>query len=199
MIIQRRKTVPVRIGDVVVGGDAPIVVQSMTNTDTADAIRTTAQCAELAQAGSEIVRITVNTEEAARAVLDIVNRLEAMNTPVPLVGDFHFNGHKLLSKYPECAEALAKYRINPGNVGRGKRRDEQFAQMIELACQYNKPVRIGVSLWFGPKCVLNRPIHTWAMFLRMVQRQPDCATALTRPHCASSLLSRWKPKGMENF
>jgi (E)-4-hydroxy-3-methylbut-2-enyl-diphosphate synthase len=129
----------------VVGGDAPVVVQSMTNTDTADAVRTAVQCAELAQAGSELVRITVNTEEAARAVPDIVNRLESMNTPVPLVGDFHFNGHKLLSKYPDCAQALAKYRINPGNVGRGKRRDEQFAQMIELACKYDKPVRIGVN------------------------------------------------------
>jgi (E)-4-hydroxy-3-methylbut-2-enyl-diphosphate synthase len=117
----------------------------MTNTDTADAVRTAIQCSELAQAGSELVRITVNTEEAARAVPDIVNRLEGMNTPVPLVGDFHFNGHKLLSKYPDCAQALAKYRINPGNVGRGKRRDEQFAQMIELACQYDKPVRIGVN------------------------------------------------------
>jgi len=143
--IQRRKTASVRIGDVVVGGNAPVVVQSMTNTDTADAVRTAVQCAELAQAGSELVRITVNTEEAARAVPDIVNRLESMNTPVPLVGDFHFNGHKLLSKYPDCAQALAKYRINPGNVGRGKRRDEQFAQMIELACKYDKPVRIGVN------------------------------------------------------
>jgi len=143
--IQRRKTASVRIGDVVVGGNAPVVVQSMTNTDTADAVRTAVQCAELAQAGSELVRITVNTEEAARAVPDIVNRLESMNTPVPLVGDFHFNGHKLLSKYPDCAQALAKYRINPGNVGRGKRRDEQFAQMIELACMYDKPVRIGVN------------------------------------------------------
>jgi len=143
--IQRRKTASVRIGDVVVGGNAPVVVQSMTNTDTADAVRTAVQCAELAQAGSELVRITVNTEEAARAVPDIVNRLESMSTPVPLVGDFHFNGHKLLSKYPDCAQALAKYRINPGNVGRGKRRDEQFAQMIELACKYDKPVRIGVN------------------------------------------------------
>ena len=145
MSIQRRKTASVKIGDVMVGGDAPVVVQSMTNTDTADAVRTAVQCAELAQAGSELVRITVNTEEAARAVPDIVNRLESMNTPVPLVGDFHFNGHKLLSKYPDCAQDLAKYRINTGNVGRGKRRDEQFAQMIELACKYDKPVRIGVN------------------------------------------------------
>ncbi len=144
-MIKRRKTVPVRIGDVTVGGDAPVAVQSMTNTDTADALRTAIQTAELAQAGSELVRITVNTEEAARAVPEIRERLDQMNVSVPLVGDFHFNGHKLLTKYPECAEALAKYRINPGNVGRGKKRDEQFAQMIEFACRYDKPVRIGVN------------------------------------------------------
>lgn len=143
--IKRRKTVPVRIGDVTVGGDAPVAVQSMTNTDTADAVRTAIQTAELAQAGSELVRITVNTEEAARAVPEIRERLDQMNVSVPLVGDFHFNGHKLLTKYPECAEALAKYRINPGNVGRGKKRDEQFAQMIDFACRYDKPVRIGVN------------------------------------------------------
>jgi (E)-4-hydroxy-3-methylbut-2-enyl-diphosphate synthase len=117
----------------------------MTNTDTANAVKTAVQTAELARAGSELVRITVNTEEAARAVPEIRERLDQMNLSVPLVGDFHFNGHKLLTKYPECAEALAKYRINPGNVGRGKRRDEQFAQMIELACRYDKPVRIGVN------------------------------------------------------
>ncbi len=144
-MINRRKSVPVQVGNVVVGGDAPVVVQSMTNTDTADPIRTAIQVAELAQAGSEIVRITVNTEEAAKAVPDIINRLDQMNISVPLVGDFHFNGHKLLTKFPECAQGLAKYRINPGNVGRGKRRDEQFAQMIELACRYEKPVRIGVN------------------------------------------------------
>jgi (E)-4-hydroxy-3-methylbut-2-enyl-diphosphate synthase len=144
-LINRRKTVPVRIGDITVGGDAPVVVQSMTNTDTADAVRTAIQTAELAQAGSELVRITVNTEEAARAVPEIRERLDQMNLSVPLVGDFHFNGHKLLTKYPECAEALGKYRINPGNVGRGKKRDEQFAQMIEFACRYDKPVRIGVN------------------------------------------------------
>lgn len=144
-LIKRRKTVPVQIGDITVGGDAPVVVQSMTNTDTADAVRTAIQTAELAQAGSELVRITVNTEEAARAVPEIRERLDQMNLSVPLVGDFHFNGHKLLTKYPECAEALGKYRINPGNVGRGKKRDEQFAQMIEFACRYDKPVRIGVN------------------------------------------------------
>lgn len=144
-LIKRRQSVPVRIGDITVGGDAPIVVQSMTNTDTANAVKTAVQTAELARAGSELVRITVNTEEAARAVPEIRDRLDQMNLSVPLVGDFHFNGHKLLTKFPECAQALAKYRINPGNVGRGKKRDEQFAQMIELACRYDKPVRIGVN------------------------------------------------------
>jgi len=141
----RHPTQAVKIGNVVVGGDAPIVVQSMTNTDTADIIRTTIQVEALSRAGSELVRITVNNEEAADAVVQIRERLDAMNCYVPLVGDFHFNGHKLLSKYPECAKSLAKYRINPGNVGRGKKRDEQFAQMIEFACRYDKPVRIGVN------------------------------------------------------
>lgn len=143
--LQRHRTVPVKIGSVIVGGTAPIVVQSMTNTDTADAVRTAIQCAELAQAGSELVRITVNSLEAAQAVPEIRERLDKLGCHVPLIGDFHFNGHKLLSAVPECAQALAKYRINPGNVGRGKKRDEQFAQMIEFACRYNKPVRIGVN------------------------------------------------------
>ncbi|MCC5856861.1 MAG: flavodoxin-dependent (E)-4-hydroxy-3-methylbut-2-enyl-diphosphate synthase [Ectothiorhodospiraceae bacterium] len=142
---QRRPTVPVRIGHVTVGGDAPIVVQSMTNTDTADEVATAVQVADLARAGSEVVRITVNNEAAAEAVPRIRDRLLAMGLDVPLVGDFHFNGHKLLRQYPSCAEALAKYRINPGNVGRGSRRDSQFAEMIEIACRYRKPVRIGVN------------------------------------------------------
>ena len=141
----RHKTQPVKVGNVVIGGDAPIVVQSMTNTDTADPIRTAAQVADLYRTGSEIVRITVNNEAAAQAVPEIHERLLKMDCDVPLVGDFHFNGHKLLGKYPACAEILAKYRINPGNVGRGKKRDEQFSQMIELACRYHKPVRIGVN------------------------------------------------------
>ena len=143
--IERRKTVPVQVGQVVVGGSAPVVVQSMTNTDTADVMATVVQVAQLARAGSELVRVTVNTEEAAAAVPEIRQRLEAMGIEVPLVGDFHFNGHKLLQKYPACAEALAKYRINPGNVGKGSRRDSQFAAMIEFACRYDKPVRIGVN------------------------------------------------------
>ncbi len=141
----RRRSVAVPVGPVTVGDDHPIVVQSMTNTDTADEIRTVVQVAELARAGSEIVRLTVNNDEAAAAVPRIRERLDAMGLDVPLVGDFHFNGHKLLAKHPACAEALAKYRINPGNVGKGKRRDPQFAEMIEFACRYDKPVRIGVN------------------------------------------------------
>ncbi|WP_038141733.1 flavodoxin-dependent (E)-4-hydroxy-3-methylbut-2-enyl-diphosphate synthase [Thiothrix lacustris] len=144
-VISRHHTVPVKVGNITVGGDFPVVVQSMTNTDTADAIRTAAQCAELYRAGSELVRITVNSLEAAQAVPEVRDRLDKMGCDVPLIGDFHFNGHKLLTAVPECAQALAKYRINPGNVGRGKKRDEQFAQMIEFACRYDKPVRIGVN------------------------------------------------------
>ena len=141
----RRQSVAVKIGKVTVGGAAPVVVQSMTNTDTADEIATTIQVAELFKAGSEMVRITVNTAEAAAAVPKIRERLAKMNLDVPLIGDFHFNGHKLLTQHPACAEALAKYRINPGNVGRGKKRDEQFATLIDIACKNNKPVRIGVN------------------------------------------------------
>ena len=142
---QRSSTRAVRIGNLTVGGDAPVVVQSMTNTDTADINATVKQVTELAQAGSELVRITVNSEAAAAAVPDIHSRLVQADINVPLIGDFHFNGHKLLAKYPDCAAALAKYRINPGNVGRGKKKDEQFATIIELACRYEKPVRIGVN------------------------------------------------------
>ncbi len=141
----RRHTQQVQVGEIAIGGSAPIVVQSMTNTDTEDAIRTAAQVADLARAGSEIVRITVNTVAAAQAVPEIRDRLLKMDVDVPLVGDFHFNGHKLLSSVPECAAALAKYRINPGNVGRGSKRDEQFSQMIEIAVSNNKPVRIGAN------------------------------------------------------
>jgi (E)-4-hydroxy-3-methylbut-2-enyl-diphosphate synthase len=141
----RRQSRQVRVGPVAIGGDAPIVVQSMTNTDTADVAATARQVAELARAGSEIVRITVNNAEAAAAVPLIRDRLAQMGVSVPLVGDFHFNGHRLLTQHPACAEALAKLRINPGNVGRGSRRDEQFATMIEFACRYQKAVRIGVN------------------------------------------------------
>ena len=134
-----------RIGHVLVGGGAPIVVQSMTNTDTADIASTVAQVADLHRAGSELVRITVNTLEAAQAVPAIREKLDATGVNVPLIGDFHFNGHKLLTQVQECAQALAKLRINPGNVGRGEKRDEQFATLIEIACKYDKPVRIGVN------------------------------------------------------
>ncbi len=141
----RRPSVPVRIGPVTVGGGQPVVVQSMTNTDTADVEATALQVRALAIAGSELVRVTVNTEEAAAAVPAIVDRLGQLGVTVPIVGDFHFNGHKLLREHPACAEALAKYRINPGNVGRGSKRDPQFAEMIEIACRWAKPVRIGVN------------------------------------------------------
>ena len=141
----KRSTRATTIGHVRLGGAAPVVVQSMTNTDTADYLATAIQCAELARAGSELVRITVNTEEAAAAVPKIRDHLDKMNCNVPLIGDFHYNGHRLLTAHPACAEALAKYRINPGNVGFGKKKDEQFAQMVELACKYDKPVRIGVN------------------------------------------------------
>ena len=147
--IQRRNSrqVSIRYGarEVRVGGDAPILVQSMTNTDTGDAIATAIQVKELARAGSEIVRITVNSPEAASQVMPLREQLDRMGVDVPLVGDFHFNGHKLLTQYPDCAEALSKYRINPGNVGKGKKHEDNFAQMIEVACQYKKPVRIGVN------------------------------------------------------
>ena len=141
----RAMTVQWRDQAVVVGGDAPIVVQSMTNTDTADAIATAIQVKDLARAGSELVRITVNTPAAAEAVPAIRDQLDRMGVHVPLVGDFHYNGHKLLQQVPGCAQALSKYRINPGNVGAGKRRDDNFAQMIEVACRHQKPVRIGVN------------------------------------------------------
>jgi (E)-4-hydroxy-3-methylbut-2-enyl-diphosphate synthase len=137
--------VTVRVGAVPVGGDHPVVVQSMTNTDTADVEATVRQVRALAQAGSELVRVTVNTDEAAAAVPAIVERLAGLGVTVPIVGDFHFNGHKLLREHPGCAGALAKYRINPGNVGRGSKRDPQFAEMIEIACRQGKPVRIGVN------------------------------------------------------
>lgn len=141
----RRACHRVKVDHVTIGGDAPVVIQSMTNTDTADIAATVKQIAELAEAGSEMVRITVNTSDAAAAVPDIRRQLNAMGCDVPLIGDFHFNGHKLLTQHPACAEALSKYRINPGNVGRGKKRDEQFATMIEFAIKYNKAVRIGVN------------------------------------------------------
>jgi (E)-4-hydroxy-3-methylbut-2-enyl-diphosphate synthase len=143
--MQRRLSRRVAVGDVRIGGGAPIVVQSMTNTDTEDAAATARQVEALARAGSELVRITVNTPEAAARVAEIRERLDSAGCAVPLIGDFHYNGHKLLTQYPDCARALAKYRINPGNVGKGAKRDEQFATLIECAIRYGKPVRIGVN------------------------------------------------------
>ncbi|WP_375632068.1 MULTISPECIES: flavodoxin-dependent (E)-4-hydroxy-3-methylbut-2-enyl-diphosphate synthase [unclassified Bartonella] len=143
--LERRRSVGVAVGDVIIGGQSPIVVQSMTNTDTADVDATVSQVAALWQAGSQLVRITVDRDEAAAAVPKIRERLERLGFFVPLVGDFHYIGHKLLSEHPACAEALAKYRINPGNVGFGAKKDRQFAEIIEIACRYHKPIRIGVN------------------------------------------------------
>ena len=152
----RRPTRQVRIAGITVGSAAPITVQSMTNTDTADVLATAMQVAELVRAGSELVRITVNNDAAARAVPHIRDRLLALNMDVPLVGDFHYNGHKLLADHPACAEALAKLRINPGNVGAGAKRDPQFAEIVEIACRYHKPVRIGVNWGSLDQSVLAR-------------------------------------------
>jgi len=179
----RHKTTQVMVGNVAVGGGAPIVVQSMTNTDTADVAGTVAQIAALARAGSELVRITVNTSEAAAAVAPIRERLERAGVGVPLIGDFHFNGHKLLREHPDCAAALAKYRINPGNVGRGSKRDPQFAEMIEAACRYDKPVRIGVN-WGS----LDTDLLTRLMDENSARADPLTAQQVTRNAVALSAL-----------
>ncbi|MEI6145486.1 MAG: flavodoxin-dependent (E)-4-hydroxy-3-methylbut-2-enyl-diphosphate synthase [Methylococcales bacterium] len=179
----RKITHQVLVGDVKVGGGAPIVVQSMTNTDTANVSATVNQIIELATAGSELVRITVNSEEAAKAVAEIKNKLNQQGCTVPIVGDFHFNGHKLLEKYPDCAAALDKYRINPGNVGRGKSRDPQFQQMIEFACQYDKPVRIGVNGGSLDQAVLTRLLDD----NRLLQH-PESLPAITRKAIVLSAL-----------
>ena len=154
--IQRRKTVTASIGGVRVGSDAPVVVQSMTNTDTADIASTVQQVAALARAGSELVRVTVNNDEAAAAVAPIVEQLERQDVHVPIIGDFHYNGHILLKKYPECARGLAKYRINPGNVGIGRKDDSNFRTMIEVAVENQKPVRIGVNWGSLDQALLTR-------------------------------------------
>src|SRR6202051_4775398 len=154
--IQRRKTVTAVVGGVRVGGDAPLVVQSMTNTDTADIASTVQQVAALARAGSELVRVTVNNEQAAASVAPIVEQLDKQGVRVPIVGDFHYNGHLLLKKYPECARALAKYRINPGNVNIGRKTDDNFRIMIEAAIEHNKPVRIGVNWGSLDQALLTR-------------------------------------------
>jgi len=171
------------IGEVAVGGGAPVAVQSMTNTDTADAQATVQQVAALARAGSELVRITVNSPEAAAQVAGIKERLLAMGVGVPLVGDFHFNGHRLLSQFPDCAQALDKYRINPGNVGRGAKRDEQFAVMIDAACRYGKPVRIGVN-WGS----LDQELLARLMDENATRTQPHAAGAVMRDALVVSAL-----------
>src|SRR6202047_3738985 len=155
-VIPRRKAVVVDVGGVKVGGDHPIVVQSMTNTDTVDVASTVNQVMALARAGSELVRVTVNTEQAAAAVPKIVDTLEKFGVPVPILGDFHYNGHILLKKYPECARALAKYRINPGNANIGRKTDDNFRAMIEAAIENNKPVRIGVNWGSLDQALLTR-------------------------------------------
>ncbi len=153
-MIKRRQKIPVKIAHITVGGDAPVVVQSMTDTDTADRAKTVAQIKALADAGSELVRITVNNEEAAAQVPYICEDLESAGYHVPIIGDFHYNGHTLLTEYPDCAKSLAKYRINPGNVGFGAKKDKQFAQMIEVALLNDKPVRIGVNWGSLDKAIL---------------------------------------------
>ena len=184
MSLKRRFSVQVSIGGVRVGGGAPIVVQSMTNTDTADVAGTARQVEALARAGSELVRVTVNTSEAAAAVAPIRERLERAGVNVPLIGDFHFNGHKLLREHPECAAALAKYRINPGNVGRGSKRDPQFAEMIEVACRYDKPVRIGVN-WGS----LDSDLLTRLMDENSARPEPLTAQEVTRNAVVLSALA----------
>ena len=171
----RRITRSVRIGPLLIGGGAPIVVQSMTNTDTADIAATVAQVQALAKAGSELVRITVNSPEAAASVAAIREQLDKKNCPVPLIGDFHYNGHRLLQQYPDCAQALAKYRINPGNVGQGSKRDAQFATMISVACKYDKPVRIGVN-WGS----LDQALLAQLMDQNAQSSQPQAAEAMMR-------------------
>src|SRR5574337_918242 len=182
---QRRHSVAVKVGTVQVGGGAPVVVQSMTNTDTADVDATVKQVAELARAGSELVRVTVNTEAAAAAVPHIREKLDKQNVPVPLIGDFHYIGHKLLTAYPACAEALAKYRINPGNVGHGNKHDTQFATMIEVAIKYKRPVRIGVN-WGS----LDEELLTRMMDDNAKSKQPQEANEVMHAAMvASALLS----------
>ncbi|MBX3520173.1 MAG: flavodoxin-dependent (E)-4-hydroxy-3-methylbut-2-enyl-diphosphate synthase [Xanthobacteraceae bacterium] len=191
----RRVSVPVDVGGVIVGGGAPVVVQSMTNTDTADIEKTVRQVADLFRAGSEIVRVTVDRDEAAAAVPHIRDRLVKMNLNVPLVGDFHYIGHKLLADHPACAEALAKYRINPGNVGFREKRDKQFSSIIEIALKHNKPVRIGAN-WGS----LDQELLTHLMDENAKSAKPVEARAVTREALVQSALisaSRAEELGMK--
>lgn len=182
-LLARRTSLPVKVGDVIVGGTAPIVVQSMTNTDTADVARTVDQVEALAAAGSELVRITVDREDAARAVPFIRERLDARGVTVPLVGDFHYIGHKLLSQHPACADALAKYRINPGNVGFREKRDRQFSTMIEVALKHQRPVRIGVN-WGS----LDQDLAIRLMDENRLQATPKSAQEVTQEALVLSAL-----------
>lgn len=181
---KRHKTKPVRVGHITIGGDAPVVVQSMTDTDTADAEKTAAQCKLLAEAGSEIVRITVNTPEAAAKVAEIRQRLDDMGCHAPLVGDFHYNGHQLLNDYPDCAQALAKYRINPGNVGFGNKKDKQFSEMIDVAIANDRPVRIGVN-WGS----LDKSLATQLMDENSKRAEPRSAQAVLHEALVLSALT----------
>jgi len=181
-LIKKNRLV-VKVGDISVGGQHPVVIQSMTNTDTADIDATVKQVFELWKAGSEIVRITVNSEDAAKSVAPIKDKLIQLNCNVPLVGDFHFNGHKLLALYPDCAEALDKYRINPGNVGKGSKRDEQFNQMIQFAIRYKKPVRIGVN-WGS----LDQDLLAKMMDANQKLKEPLSSNALMREALIQSAL-----------
>lgn len=181
--LPRRRSVPVDVGGVIVGGDAPVMVQSMTNTDTADIDATVAQCAALHKAGSEVVRITVDRDESAAAVPRIRERLERLGLDVPLVGDFHYIGHKLLADHPACAEALAKYRINPGNVGFRDKRDRQFVEIVEKAIEYDKPVRIGVN-WGS----LDQELLTRLMDENQARGFPMSADEVTREAIVRSAL-----------
>lgn len=178
-----RKTVQVTVGNVAIGGDEPIVVQSMTNTDTADVGATVRQVRELAAAGSEIVRITVNSNAAARSVGEIVRRLRGEGNDVPIVGDFHYNGHLLLSRHPDCARALSKFRINPGNVGKGRYRDQNFRRLIQLALEYDKPVRIGVN-WGS----LDQDLLSRLMEVNAARAQPASAAVVLEEAIVASAL-----------
>jgi len=192
LTVHRQLTRRARIGPVELGGGAPVVVQSMTNTDTSDVTATTQQCAALAQAGSELVRISVNTLEAALAVPRIRERLSVLGIHVPLVGDFHFNGHRLLQEVPDCAQSLAKYRINPGNVGQGKEQDARFSRIIEIACRYQKPVRIGVNWGSLDQALLTRLMDENAkarpkLSARQIMREAVITSALTSAQRAVAL------------
>jgi len=183
----KKNTYQVKVGDIFIGGGAPVVIQSMTNTNTADRTATVGQIIDLWRAGSEIVRITVNNDESAKQISDIKKSLIDQGCNVPLVGDFHFNGHKLLTKFPKCAEILDKYRINPGNVGKGSKRDDQFSTMIKIAIDHNKPVRIGVN-WGS----LDQDLLKKSMDLNAVKKNPDSAELVMQNALITSVIDSAK-------